>query len=301
MGSLRGLLAEARFRRRLASATVATVFATASIYRALDIHRNDGVWLDLHIYRDAATAMLSGGDPWAVSVKGFAFAGTPPALLAYVPATFMPVSVAIALYAVAFAVAWLAAVRALRLPAYWIVFPPVVDAFFALNPDTFIVTLLLIAGPGAGLAIVLKSYAAIPLALQGRWRAVAVGLAISIVPFPLWIQYLQRAPELTSVLQEQARGGLSAWGTWLIIPCTLALVALRGRGASWLVVPALWPFTQFHYSAIAVPYARRSPVVAILLSFPLPFLPAIAVILEAVRLTLSAAVAGRSRSRDSEV
>jgi hypothetical protein len=78
----------------------------------------------------------------------------------------------------------------------------------------------------------------------------------------------------------------SAWGSWVAIPTVVALFVLRGRGASWLAVPALWPFTQLHYSCLAMPAARRSATLAFLLSFAIPLLPAVAVIIEAIRVTL---------------
>ena len=67
-------------------------------------------------------------------------------------------------------------------------------------------------------------------------------------------------------------GNLSAVGTWLLVPTVIALAYLRGRGASWLVVPALWPSTQLHYSTIGTPAAKRSPLIAIPVLFhdPIP-------------------------------
>ncbi len=72
----------------------------------------------------------------------------------------------------------------------------------------------------------------------------------------------------------------------MMIPAVIALGVLRSRGAEWLVVPALWPFTQLHYSAIATPAARRSPFLAFLLSFGIPLLPPLAVIAEATRVII---------------
>jgi len=286
-----------RFRHQLASICLITVFAIVSIQRLALSLADNTLWIDLYIYREAAIAWLTGGDPYAVAVHGFTFAGTPPALLAFIPAALMPVWIAIPIYAGVFALGWLATVRLLQLPIWWLLFPPATEAVFVLNPDALLVLLLLYGGPLAGTAIMLKSYAAIPAALQGRWGTLAVGAALSLITLPLWIGYIQRGQELNVALQQQANGGLSAWGTWLVIPTIVALVAIRGRGASWLIVPALWPYTQLHYAAIAVPYARKSPLVAFLLSFANPLFPAFAVMLEAARVQLWPRLASRLEGR----
>jgi hypothetical protein len=260
-----------------------TVFALVSIERLAVTVAHGWLGIDFSIYREAAIAMLAGHDPYAVTVQGFAFAGTPPALLAFVPAALLPTPVAMPVYAAVFVAAWLTAVRALRLPVWWLMFPPVVEALTILNPDALLVVLLIGGSSAAGVAVMLKSYAAVPLALQGRWKALALGALLSAITLPLWIPYLQGAATINAALAQQSDGGLSAWGQWLAVPTVIALLALRGRGASWLVVPALWPYSQFHYAAIAVPYARKSALVAFLLSFANPLFPAIAVILEAVR------------------
>ena len=70
--------------------------------------------VDLRIYRAAAAAGLSGGNPWSVIVDGYYFAAPPTSLLPYVPAALMPVDVATVVYAVVFGAAAIAAVRALR-------------------------------------------------------------------------------------------------------------------------------------------------------------------------------------------
>ncbi len=73
----------------------------------------------------------------------------------------------------------------------------------------------------------------------------------------------------------------------MLIPTVVALVALWKRGAEWLAVPALWPYTQLHYAAIALPVAAKDPVVAFLLSFPVVFLAPIATIYYAIKVVAS--------------
>ena len=86
----------------------------------------------------------------------------------------------------------------------------------------------------------------------------------------------------------------------MAIPAVAGLIALRDRGAAWLVVPALWPYTQLHYAAIALPALRGAPILALLLCFPFPLLPPVAVILEACRVQLLSLRAKRHLAESSQ-
>jgi hypothetical protein len=99
--------------------------------------------------------------------------------------------------------------------------------------------------------------------------------------------FLGQFGAVSEKLAAQSSGGLSAWGTWLVVPTVLALVAIRGRGASWLSVPGLWPYTQLHYSSIALPVVATSPMLAFLFSFGIPLLPAVAIVLYAAQVVLA--------------
>jgi len=247
--------------------------------------------IDLRIYRAAAEVALQGGDPWSAGVGDLAFAGPPPTLLPYLPAALLPEGLAVALYGTITLAAALLALRALRLPLWWLLFPPVSDSLIVLNPDVVVVALLVALPRLASLTVVLKIYAAVPLALSGRWRALGGGLLLCLLSVPWWPAFLAAAPAVDSSLAKQSFGGMSAWGTWLMIPAVLALVTLWHRGAEWLAVPAVWPYTQLHYSALALPVAARNPVVAFLLSFPVAFLPPLATIYYAVWLVVAARLA----------
>jgi hypothetical protein len=166
-------------------------------------------------------------------------------------------------------------------------FPPISDSLIVLNPDVVVVGLLVALPRLAPAAVVLKVYAAVPLALTQRWRPLLIGLLLSLLSVPWWPDFLAASPSIEGSLATQSFGGLSAWGTWLLIPTVLALVALWKRGAEWLAVPALWPYTQLHYAAIALPVAAKDPVVAFLLSFPVVFLAPIATIYYAVKVIAS--------------
>ncbi len=252
--------------------------------------------VDLRIYRAAAAAGLSGGNPWSVIVDGYYFAAPPTSLLPYVPAALMPVDVATIVYAVVFGAAAIAAVRALKLPLWWVFFPPLFESVLDLNADVLILALLLGGPVMGGAAVICKIYAIVPLLLQRRWTAIAWSIPFALLSLPWWPMYIEQRQEIMANLAQQA-GSLSAWGTWLMIPTAIALFMLRGRGASWLAVPTLWPSTQLHYATVAMPAAKRSPFLAFLLSFSIPLLPPVAVIAEAVRIFVMERLAQR-RSRE---
>jgi hypothetical protein len=195
--------------------------------------------------------------------------------------------VAIALYgAITLAVAVLA-LRALHLPLWWLLFPPISDSIIVLNPDVVVIGLLVALPRLAGASVLLKVYAAVPLVLTQRWRPLVIGLLLCLLSVPWWPNFLAAGPSIEASLAAQSFGGTSAWGTWLMIPTVLALVALWRRGAEWLTVPAVWPYTQLHYAAIALPVAATDAVVAFLLSFPVAYLAPIATVYYAVKVITS--------------
>ena len=153
--------------------------------------------------------------------------------------------------------------RALRLPLWWVFFPPLFESVLDLNADVLILALLLGGPVMGGAAVICKIYAVVPLLLQRRWTALAWAIPFALLSLPWWPMYIEQRQEIMANLAQQA-GSLSAWGTWLMIPTAIALVMLRGRGASWLAVPTLWPSTQLHYSTVALPAAKRSPFLAFL-------------------------------------
>jgi hypothetical protein len=260
------------------------------------------VGLDARIYHAAAVAWLNGGDPWNAQASVYYFSGLPPTVLAFVP--FAPLPEA------AFTVVWLAItffagihiVRALRLPWWWLLFPPLAEGFFSGNPQVVILALLLTAR-GAFLAPVLKVYAFAPIVGERRWRTLLAGLVVivaSVVVAPsLWAIYVGEFTRISDYLYQQANGGFSAYyHPLLLVPALVALAILALvdlRAAGWLAVIAVWPSTQFHYSTFAMPLmsdrtsarARESwvaspgmalAVFAAALAVPVRGLPAVAVI-----------------------
>ena len=161
-------------------------FAVVTAERLLGAYRLDTFGIDLRIYRAAAEVALRGGDPWAASVEGLTFAGPPPTLLAYLPAAVLPEVVALALYGAIGLGAALVTLRTLRLPLWWLLFPPISDSLIVWNPDIVVIALLVAAPRLASLAVVVKVYAAVPLLLTGRWRALLGGLLLVLLSVPWW-------------------------------------------------------------------------------------------------------------------
>src|SRR5262245_43651077 len=132
-----------RVAQRVIPIALFLTFAMVSAQKLVTWATTGHLWVDLRIYRAAAAEALAGGNPWNVIVDGYYYAAPPTSLIPYVPATFMPVDVATAVYAVVFAAAAVAAVRALRLPLWWVLFPPLFEAVLDLNSDVLVLALLL--------------------------------------------------------------------------------------------------------------------------------------------------------------
>jgi hypothetical protein len=171
---------------------------------------------------------------------------------------------------------WL--VRRLRLPLWYLLFPPLAHAIWNGNPQNLALALLLAGGPvAAALAVGLKLYAGLPLI--GRWRDLIVVGLVLVVTLPLlpWQLYLEHGLGVGSHLATAWNG--SAWRVPLLIPPTLlALWILRRRGAEWFIVPAIFPATQFYYVAMALPALVGRPLIAAALALPMILMAPIVVI-----------------------
>jgi hypothetical protein len=284
-------------RTRTVAWGLAALFVVVTGERTLRAIQLGTLAIDLRIYRAAADAAIHGADPWRAGVGGLTFAGAPPALLPYVPAALLPENVAVAVYLAVSVVAAMLVLRALRLPLWWLLFPPLAETIVVLNSDVFVIALLVVGGRLAFASVVVKVYAVIPLLLQGRWVSAVVGALVCLIALPLLPQFLADRDAITSALEAQSFGGLSAWGSWLIVPTVVALLALLRQGAEWLTIPAVWPYTQLHYNVLALPVAAASPMVAFLLSFAVWPLPALAAIyFAAERLAVDIAAPYRQQS-----
>lgn len=262
-------------------------FATYSGLTLIEYADKNYLGIDVLLYRNAAIAVLEGTDPWAIQATGLAFAGPPTTLLFYLPTALIPLDLATILLMGAGLGAGLWAVRRLRLPIWWIFFPPVFEAIIVGNPDVMVLALLLVEGPLAGIAAGLKVYAVIPLLAQRRWRALLVAGLSAVASLPLVPQFIASSGTVATVLDSQT-AGVSAWGTPILVPALIALFLLRRHGAEWLVVPAIWPNTQGHYGAMALPAIGRYPIAAAIIGLNTPLAPPVGIMILAVQRGLAA-------------
>jgi hypothetical protein len=220
---------------------------------------------DAVIYARGAAAYLQGGSPWDAYLQFGSsvahFAGLPPTVIAFIPFALLPDVLVAGLWVVGSLVAAVVALRALRLPLWWLAFPPLVDGIWSGNPQVAVLALLVASARMEWVAVLLKVYAIVPLLGERRWRAVFVaGLAFvvtAVLAWPAWIDYLSNLSTITTRLMAESGGGFSAYRDPLELGITVAAVLLLAtvdlRAAGWLAVPAVWPATQLHYSILAMP------------------------------------------------
>lgn len=240
------------------------------------------VGFDAHIYYRGSAALLAGQDPWATgAILGghpFSYAGLPPTVILLSPLTMLPEEAFVWLWLVLSFVAAIVVVRALRLPIIWITYPPMMFGLMSANPNVVLLALLLAGGKwGGAAASLIKIIAIPPLFGERRWNALllaAAAFGVSVVLFPgLWSSFLRQAGTVQSTINAQSEGGFSAWGRpYVLIPTVVALVVLARidlRASAWLVVPALFPTSQYHYAMLALPV---DPFLAATMAFPLPMI-----------------------------
>ena len=179
-----------------------------SLFAAL----NFPIGIDAHIYYRGVVAWLRGGDPWSASVAAggaaYHYSGTPVTTVILAPAALLDEGT---FTVVALVATWLAAVfilRRVRLPLWWLLFPPISEALFSANPQIVVLALLLVKGPwAAAIGTALKVYAFIPLVGEARWRAIAIAVAFNAatVPFAvgLWAQYIDQFQEISNRLARR--------------------------------------------------------------------------------------------------
>jgi len=250
---------------------------------------------DIRIYYRGVAQWLQGGDPWAAQVMvdshtAFNYAGSPATTVLLAPSALFSESQFTLLWLGLSALSALAIVRWLRLPPWWLLFPPTAEALYSGNPQ-LVVLMLLLAGAGRpgvvadSIAVTLKVYAVIPLLGERKLRRVALALGLTILTFvvapSLWIRYLNEFGKISANLAQQSDDGYSAfYYPLLLVPTAIAIVLLwrrDGKAAAWLAVPALWPSTEFHYSTFAQPV--MTPLLAVLLAVPTPQLAPVAIML----------------------
>ena len=226
------------------------------------------MFFDARLYLMATRAWLAGIDPWTVDYRGYFFAAPPPTLLPLVPLTLLPDPIDWLVLGALVVAGAIITIRVLKLPWYWLLFPPVVHGIISGNVQLLLVPLLLVRG--AWLAPILKGYAALPMVLLGRWRALLVGVLVLVLsaPFLPWASYIANFAAINGTLAEQARYGLSGPFVPILVPVGLACLVIVGRqAAAWLVVPALWPSQQWYYATLVMPL--RSDLVGAIVALPL--------------------------------
>lgn len=264
--------------RRIASAALLVWFAynawlaIAGVFTDWPAHL-DTVGIDGRLYYRAAATWLSGGDPWTAyttsntwppshALVHFLFTGPPPTVLVFVPFVWIPEDAFVAGWLGLSVAAAFYTTRRLHLPAWWVLFPPLVSGLAVGNPQIVCLALLLAGSTRLRvLAAPMKAYAVIPMVGERQWRALAIlvaAIAASVVVFwPLWRTYALDYARIQDWLVGFTRGGYSATrDLWLFAVTALAigvLALLDRRSAGWLAVPALWPAAQYFYSTFAMP------------------------------------------------
>jgi hypothetical protein len=248
---------------------LAAWFAVISAMR-LSVLVPDGPSYDGLLYRQATLRWLNGQDPWAIPDTGAIYAAPPPTLLAALPLAVLPEDVARILLLVGgvAANAWM--IRRLKMPLWWLLFPPLVDGIWIGNLHVFVAPLL-VAG-AAPVAAFVKLYGLAVPALLFQWRSLGVTAVLLLLttPFLPWQLFVERWGEVSQALRDQsAGGGFSVWVTPILLPVAAVAALLIGRKRlAWWSVPVFWPFTQWYYSSIALPIL--TPLAAAALSVPVP-------------------------------
>jgi hypothetical protein len=225
------------------------------------------LYFDAHLYLDAARTWMAGGDPWSVSLAGNYFAAPPPSLLPLVPLAMLPPDLGVAILASLIIGAAIATVYLLRLPWWWILFPPLIQCILSANVHGLLIPLILLRG--GAIASLLKVYAAVPLVIMGRWWAVLATAALLLVTAPIlpWGTYIAELATISERLADQTKHHIPVVLLILASPVALFAAVIVGRErAAWLLPLALWPSQQYYYGSLAMP--TRSNLAAAIVALP---------------------------------
>jgi hypothetical protein len=225
------------------------------------------LYFDARLYLMATQAWLAGGDPWDVQLAGNYFAAPPPSLLPLAPLAPLPLDLGVAIIAVACFVAAIATVRLLGLPWWWLLFPPLVQCLLSANVHALLIPLILVRA--GWLAVLLKIYAAVPVAILGRWRALLIAILLIVITVPIlpWAAYIAQAGEITARLAEQTKHDIPLPVLLAIAPAVgIGLLLIGRERAAWLAPLALWPSQQYYYGTLVMP--TRSQIAAAIIAWP---------------------------------
>jgi Protein of unknown function (DUF2029). len=232
-------------------------------------------------YTEAAAAMLSGGDPWLTGPPGAVFAGPPAMLVPFIPWVLVPPGLTRIAWVVVMAVLALDIIRRLRMPLYWMAFPPLFQAIAIGHIEVLVLWLLVAGRMLSGLAAFIKPYAILPLIAERRIASLALlGVAIVVTfPFLPWARFIDELPLIQHTITSQANGDSTFGAPLLMLVGILGLAALGLRRAIWLATPVLWPSAQFIYKVNSIP--QLSPIIAVCWALPVPGATLVGVLIEA--------------------
>jgi hypothetical protein len=236
-------------------------------------------------YTDAAAAWLAGQDPWRTGPPGIIFAGPPTMLLAFAPWVELPAGITRFIWVVGSAVLAVDVLRRLRLPMYFLAFPPLFEAISIGHPEVLVLWLVVATGRMSGLAAFIKPYAIFALIAERRLAALVVLAAAVVATIPIlpWARFIAELTMIQQTLAIQANGD-SVFGMPLMVVGAVALASLGWRRALWLATPVLWPNAQFIYKLGSIP--QLSPIIALCWALPIPGATLAGVVIEALLLEL---------------
>lgn len=222
------------------------------------------------VYSLAANAWLTGGDPWRAGPPANLFGGPPPMLLPYAITAFASFDVARFGWLVVSAGTAVWALRRLRMPAYWLIFPPLFEVIVLGHPEVFLLAAMALRSPLAGLVMLMKPYAALPFAAERRWTAFVVAAVGGLITLPVlpWGIFVSEFGQIGATIARQSVGDAVFGNVPLMVVAALALASLGLRRALWLAGPVLWPYAQPIYKTMTVP--MLPPVIAIAWALPVP-------------------------------
>jgi hypothetical protein len=234
--------------------------------------------VDARHYQNAANAWLDGANPWTITEAGIPYGAGPHTLLFYAPTSWLPIALSTALWLFAGFAASVWLIRRLRLPLWWLLFPPLTHAMWNGNPQTIMLALLVVGTAAAGtLAAAVKLYAVLPLAFHPRRLVLALLVLALTLPLLPWQAYIDGGFSVGLRLTTAWNG--SAWRLPVLLPPTLlALWLIRRKGGEWFSIPAVFPATQFYYVSTALPALVDRRAIAALLALPVPLMTPIVVI-----------------------
>jgi hypothetical protein len=271
-----------------------------TVYHVFWIFNPWAFGIDARLYQTATSVWLAGGDPWATTANGVPFAAAPWSLLMYAPTAWLPLEVAAGLWIALGAIAAIWTIRFLELPLWWLLFPPLMQALWNGNAQPIVLAALLIRSPfGVTVAGMLKLYGLVPALLALRWRqlAIAAALLAVTVPFLPWSLWVEHHFGFDAVAGHTWNG--SAWQFPPLWPlAAIAIWLLRGHGAEWLAIPALWPGTQPYYHVFAMPALVGRPWLAAALALPLLGLAPVAIVAYALVSNRTYGFGRRTRSSE---